>query len=184
MSALRVSYTDGTILYTVPYSTSFHKSWMIISVAVLCVPSGTTTTHYLSRGQLCSEECSKWTSVRHRPAQGHQQQPWRSQHQEEDEGRPRDQEVRHGNSVSTPRIRTHSEVVSAILFVFFCICINVKLLLDQQSVRNLNAFIFVHGFMPRQLFIFMKISFLLENFPKLAIKCSNKQQALNSTDYH
>ena len=45
------------------------------SVAVLCVPSGTTTTHYLSRGQLCSEECSKWTSVRHRPAQGHQQQP-------------------------------------------------------------------------------------------------------------
>ena len=23
-------HTDGTILYTVPYSTSFHKSWMII----------------------------------------------------------------------------------------------------------------------------------------------------------
>ena len=45
------------------------------SVAVLCVPSGTTTTHYLSRGQLCSEECSNWTLVRHRPAQGHQQQP-------------------------------------------------------------------------------------------------------------
>ena len=29
----------------------------------------------LSRGQLCSEECSNWTLVRHRPAQGHQQQP-------------------------------------------------------------------------------------------------------------
>ena len=71
----------------------------------------------LSRGQLCSEECSEWTSVRHRPAQGHQQQPWRFRHQEEDEGRPRDQEVRHGNSVSTPRIRTHSEVVSVIMFL-------------------------------------------------------------------
>ena len=45
------------------------------SVAVLCVPSGTTTTHYCLEGQLCSEECSEWTSVRHRLAQGHQQQP-------------------------------------------------------------------------------------------------------------
>ena len=45
------------------------------SVAVLCVPSGTTTTRYCLEGQLCSEECSGRTSVCHRSAQDHQQRP-------------------------------------------------------------------------------------------------------------